>query len=49
MGGECNTGNNAHMIAMEPESGKLVKLGEPNKNNTSIIKLHIFATVVISN
>jgi len=26
------------LIAMEAENGKLVKLEEPNKNNTSIIK-----------
>ena len=37
------------MIAIEPEKRKLVKLGEPNKNNIRIIKRHIFATVVICN
>jgi hypothetical protein len=37
-GGDLNTGNISDVIAMGPENGKLVKLGEPNKNNTSIIK-----------
>lgn len=36
MGGELNTGNRSDVIAMEPAKGKLVKLGEPNKNNKSI-------------
>jgi hypothetical protein len=31
-------GNNSDVTAMEPENGKLVKLGEPNTNSTSIIK-----------
>jgi hypothetical protein len=50
MGGELNPVNRSEVIAMEPENGKLVKLGEPNKNNTRIKKKrHIFATVVICN
>jgi hypothetical protein len=38
MGDERNTGNRSDVIAVEAEKGKLVKLGEPNKNNTRIIK-----------
>jgi hypothetical protein len=38
MGGELNTRNSCDVITMAPENGKLVKLGEPNKNNTRIIK-----------
>jgi hypothetical protein len=38
MGGELNTGDSSDVIAMGSENGKLAKLGEPNKNNASIIK-----------